>query len=247
MKRLGVIADAHANLPATRAALDALRAEACEMIVHLGDAVGLGPHPAEVMDLLAARDVICLMGNHDELQTLEGAFVSADVSEPLLAALTEEHLPHYRWVHAQLSERHREQLRSWPYELELEMGSRSLHLLHYPRNADDGAFRRVAETSAAGEDLAELFASVPGDIVLFGHDHACHDVHHGGRRFIDPGSVGCNDRPVARALLLSESDAGDVDVRHLAAPYDDADFLPDFERRDVPVRDFILSVLITRP
>ena len=49
MTGIGVIADSHANLPATRAALDALEGMECDEVIHVGDAVGIGPHPAEVV------------------------------------------------------------------------------------------------------------------------------------------------------------------------------------------------------
>lgn len=61
-----MIADAHANLPATVAVLDALDTCGCATVVHLGDAIGIGPHPGEVLTLLADREVVCVMGNHDE-------------------------------------------------------------------------------------------------------------------------------------------------------------------------------------
>ncbi len=52
--RLESSSNAHANLPALEAALAALDAEGCEFVVHTGDAIGIGPHPAECLDLLLA-------------------------------------------------------------------------------------------------------------------------------------------------------------------------------------------------
>src|SRR5687767_3310734 len=48
----GLIADAHANLPATEAALAALESAHCDEVIHVGDAVGIGPHPSEVVSVL---------------------------------------------------------------------------------------------------------------------------------------------------------------------------------------------------
>ena len=47
--RLGVLSDLHANLPALEAALEALRAEAVDEVLVLGDLVGYGPHPRQVI------------------------------------------------------------------------------------------------------------------------------------------------------------------------------------------------------
>jgi len=56
----GSFADDHANLPATRAALHVLEVARCEEVIHVGDAVGSGPHPSEVVSLLTQRGVCCL-------------------------------------------------------------------------------------------------------------------------------------------------------------------------------------------
>ena len=47
--RLGVLSDLHANLPALEAALEALRAEGVDEVLVLGDLVGYGPHPRQVI------------------------------------------------------------------------------------------------------------------------------------------------------------------------------------------------------
>jgi protein phosphatase len=50
--KIAVMTDVHANLPALAAALDAIRREGCEALFHTGDAIGIGPYPAECLDLL---------------------------------------------------------------------------------------------------------------------------------------------------------------------------------------------------
>ncbi len=64
--KIAVITDVHANLPALWAVLAATRQERCDLIVHTGDAIGIGPFPAECLELLLETPhMICLMGNHD--------------------------------------------------------------------------------------------------------------------------------------------------------------------------------------
>ena len=45
--RIAVITDVHANLPALEAAVGAIHACGCDAIVHTGDAIAIGPYPAE--------------------------------------------------------------------------------------------------------------------------------------------------------------------------------------------------------
>ena len=64
--RIAVLTDAHGNLPALQVALAALQREGCDAIFHTGDAIGIGPCPAECLDLLLNTPrVRPVMGNHD--------------------------------------------------------------------------------------------------------------------------------------------------------------------------------------
>lgn len=63
--RIGLISDVHANLPALTAVLDHLERARVDQVVCAGDVVGYGPHPEACLDLLTARDVPCVAGNHD--------------------------------------------------------------------------------------------------------------------------------------------------------------------------------------
>lgn len=50
--KLVVFSDVHANLPALEAALERIRYEGYDLLLHLGDAIGIGPQPAECLELL---------------------------------------------------------------------------------------------------------------------------------------------------------------------------------------------------
>ncbi|MHC5057178.1 MAG: metallophosphoesterase family protein [Planctomycetota bacterium] len=64
MKR-AIISDIHANLDALQAVMDDIDSRGIEEIVCLGDVVGYGPEPAEVIQLVRDRCRVSLMGNHD--------------------------------------------------------------------------------------------------------------------------------------------------------------------------------------
>jgi predicted phosphodiesterase len=63
--RYGIIADIHSNLAALRAVLDALAQEQVASILCLGDLVGYGPNPHEVIMELETRSIHSIRGNHD--------------------------------------------------------------------------------------------------------------------------------------------------------------------------------------
>jgi predicted phosphodiesterase len=65
--KIAVIADAHANLPALEAALKAIGEEKCDAIFHVGDAIAIGPYPAECVDLLLSTpNLKSVTGNHEQ-------------------------------------------------------------------------------------------------------------------------------------------------------------------------------------
>ena len=63
--RYAIIADIHSNLAALRAVLDALARERVASTLCLGDIVGYGPSPHEVIKQLDSLPMHCIRGNHD--------------------------------------------------------------------------------------------------------------------------------------------------------------------------------------
>ena len=66
--KIALLADLHANLAAVRACLAHAESQGAEGYAFLGDLVGYGPEPAEVVELVAehaARGAVVVRGNHD--------------------------------------------------------------------------------------------------------------------------------------------------------------------------------------
>jgi len=63
--RVAVVSDIHANLHALEAVLEAIDADPPDELWCLGDLVGYGPRPNEVVEIVRERARICLVGNHD--------------------------------------------------------------------------------------------------------------------------------------------------------------------------------------
>jgi diadenosine tetraphosphatase ApaH/serine/threonine PP2A family protein phosphatase len=61
-----VISDLHANLAAVQAVLDDIESQGVDEVICLGDVVGYGPQPIEVLNLVKDRASVTLLGNHDE-------------------------------------------------------------------------------------------------------------------------------------------------------------------------------------
>lgn len=63
--RLLLLSDVHANLAALDAVLAHARARGFDRAIFLGDALGYGPQPAEVLAVLGELGAVCVQGNHD--------------------------------------------------------------------------------------------------------------------------------------------------------------------------------------
>lgn len=236
--RLAVLTDTHGNLPALDAALAFIHDDGCDAIYHTGDAVGIGPYPAECVERLRAVGARCVMGNHEayclDLLPHDGA-----------SGMSAGEVAHHAWVRAALGTALREVVARWPWRLEEQCNGARVAFMHYALDDSGRDFAPFVPHPDAWT-LDPLFARYRADLVFYGHNHAASDVRGQGR-YINPGSLGCCEEPVARFITL---DIGDDDsaytlVKH-AIPYDDAALLQAFDERGVPDRDFIRRAFFTR-
>ncbi len=63
--RVAVIADIHGNYQALKAVLEDIESQEILKIISLGDNIGYGPEPEEVVKALTAKNVTSIMGNHE--------------------------------------------------------------------------------------------------------------------------------------------------------------------------------------
>ncbi|MGB4873455.1 MAG: metallophosphoesterase family protein, partial [Candidatus Promineifilaceae bacterium] len=66
MKQLAVFGDIHANLPALEAVLADIDARNLDNLYCLGDLVGYGVWPNEVITAVRQRNIPTIMGNYDQ-------------------------------------------------------------------------------------------------------------------------------------------------------------------------------------
>lgn len=192
-KRFAVIADIHGNSHALAAVLADIDAFQIKTIINLGDHLS-GPLAArETADILMAREMISIRGNHDRW------LVDKPVAEmgPSDAAARE-----------QLDDRHLVWLKNLPATQTLADGR--IFLCH-GTPASDTTYWLEAVTASGDIVLrprAEIEAeatTVTASLMLCGHTHTPRVVRlSDGRQIVNPGSVGCpgydDDEPVPHIL-----------------------------------------------
>lgn len=220
--RIALMADIHANLRALEACLDHARASGANRLVLLGDYVGYGPEPKEVMQRVmaeAAGGAIAVAGNHDQAVAEIHESMNSD-AEIAMA-----------WTRGQLGTEAREFLASLPMRFEDDT---RLYVHASPQTYP--AWIYVNDGSAAKRALEASRAQT----VFCGHTHlaALHGITATGqlvsfqpvpsvpvplprhRRWLTVvGAVGQSrdgDPAAAYALL----DAAKSEITHYRVPYD---------------------------
>jgi diadenosine tetraphosphatase ApaH/serine/threonine PP2A family protein phosphatase len=214
--RLAVLSDIHANL----AALEAVRADlpAVDEVWVLGDIVGYGPQPNEVIALLQEMGARSVLGNHDgaAIGTVDTSWFNPDAARAI------------EWTAGVVDENSRAYLATLP-EVRVE---RELTAVHgSPRNP-------IWEYIVGADVAAENLAAFDTRICLHGHTHVpivfqADDGQVGsvaatpgspvsiaaGRALVNPGSVGQpRDGNPAASYLVLDADAGELQFRRV--PYD---------------------------
>jgi len=64
--RIATISDIHGNLYALQAVLADIERQGIDQLFCLGDLVGYGPYPNEVIELIRQRHIPTIMGNYDD-------------------------------------------------------------------------------------------------------------------------------------------------------------------------------------
>ncbi len=235
--RIIVISDVHANLPALRSALTDIRKNGYDVIVHTGDAIAIGPYPAECMELLLnTPNIRFVKGNH------ESYFIDG-LPDPLPSNTRPGEVEHVLWTHEQLGSRVRRIVSEWPYRLDIEECAVKCAFMHYALDASGRGFLPIIRAPRA-VDLDGQHASVNASAVFYGHDHSPSDIQ-GVKRYVDPGALGCSKDATARYCSVEISREGLTVERH-AATYDTAGLFKAFEERKVPDRDSIQRVRFGR-
>jgi len=205
---VALISDVHSNLEALQAVL----AEAEGLDVYcLGDIVGYGASPNEVVRALIERRATCLLGNHDN------AAISGDVKEfnPRAAMVAV-------WTAGKLTSESTSFLGSLPRDRSLVLEGTRMYLAH--GSPEDTLWEYVSPETHS--DLFDYYLEKVGaDVIALGHTHVPFSWKGGRGRVFNPGSVGQprdGDNRASYALLTLGSDGSEVEIRRVAYDIDGA-------------------------
>ena len=190
---LAILSDIHGNLAALEAVLEKIDQLRCSRILSLGDVAGYYPQVQECIDLLRARNVLHLLGNHD-FYIVEGTGCPRSRSvtrmiefqRPLISG------EGFEWLRASPKSH------SWA-KCRFVHGGWSDPIDEY--------MYTVRENSLPGD----------GGIYFSGHTHVQYLVEFGRKTYCNPGSVGQPRDGDRRAAFAVYQDGG---ITLHRVPYD---------------------------
>lgn len=221
-----VFGDIHANLPALDAVLNDMDARALFNRYCLGDLVGYGTWPNEVVERIRVSGIPVLTGNYDQ-------GVGNDSDDCGCAYKTEIEEARGKlsiaWTNAHTSAENKAFLRSFPAHIPLTLGDLSVLLVHgSPRKVNEYLFE-----DRPNDYFERILDGVGVDVLVCGHTHLpYHKVLTSGRQVINAGSVGKPKDRDPRAGYVTLTAAG-------------RDLMVDFIRVAYPVETIAAAIEAT--
>jgi putative phosphoesterase len=210
--RAALIGDVHANLPALEAVLTHAQDHGIDAVWNIGDFVGYGAFPDEVVTVLRGLGAISIQGNYDrkvlKVKKKRKQWQQEKTPEKWLA---------FEWAYTHLSKDNRRYLRDLPEQIRLDRDGHAVLLVHgSPASQDE---HLTLETPV--ERLAELAAIAGTEIVVCGHSHQPFTRYANETWFINTGSVGRPDDGDPRAAYaILDLKPGTCEAIHYRVEYD---------------------------
>lgn len=210
MERIAIVSDIHGNMTAWEAVLNDIRSRGLKRIFCLGDLVGKGPDPVQVVDQVRETCEQVVRGNWDELVA-----VNRDNEN-------------FTWQADKLGQERLDYLANLPFSHQFELSGRTVRLLHA---SPQSVYHRVQPWDEMDKRIAMFDAPAnepelgQADILGYGDVHNAYLQHLNGKVLFNVGSVGNPlDIPQASYCILEGESSGDINqainIQFVRVPYD---------------------------
>ena len=215
MQQITIFGDIHGNMPALQAVWVEMDRRGLERRFCLGDLVGYGVQPDEVVRFIRDHDVPTLMGNYDQGVGHSSNDCGCAYRTPEAQALGERSIA---WSNAHVSESNKAYLRNLPMTMTLMLDKVRVTLVHgSPRRINEYLYEDRPESS-----IERLFNMIGADVIVCGHTHKPYDrALPGGRRLINAGSAGKpKDHGPRAGFVILTVNGKDIQTEFVRVVYD---------------------------
>ena len=230
MDQVTIFGDIHGNLPALEAFFADAEARELNNLYCLGDLVGYGVAPNEVIDQIRTREIPTIIGNYDQ-----GVGISSDDCGCAYTTKEAETLGKrsIAWTNAHTTDDNKAFLReNLVKQMPLQLGDLKILLVHgSPRKVNEYLYEDRPDDS-----LERIMDGINADVLVCGHTHIpYHKVLPSGRQIVNAGSVGKpkDDNPNSCYITLS-AERNQLNVEFLHVAYDVESAATAIERTEMP-------------
>jgi predicted phosphodiesterase len=212
-----IFGDIHGNLPALEAVFEDMHTRGLDQpgqLYCLGDLVGYGTFPNEVIAMIRERNIPTIMGNYDQ-----GVGNSSDDCGCAYKTEIEQKRGEQSiaWTNAHTTDDNKTYLRTLVDRIPLKLGDLNILLVHgSPRKINEYLYEDRPDAS-----FERILDGVEADVLVCGHTHLpYHKVLPSGRHVINAGSVGKpkDNNPDAGYIVLS-AEGKDLSVEFIRVKY----------------------------
>lgn len=215
MASVTIFGDIHANLPALEAVFRDVEARQLDKLYCLGDLVGYGTFPNEVVEFIRRRDIPTLMGNYDQGVGNDSDDCGCAYKTDIDRRRGELSIA---WTNAHTTADNKAFLRTLPAHIPLQLGDLRVLLVHgSPRKVNEYLFE-----DRPNDYFERMMDTANADVLVCGHTHLpYHKVLPDGRQIINAGSVGKpKDHDPRACYVVLTADERDLKVDFIRVPYD---------------------------
>ena len=190
--RIGVITDLHGMYEPTLAVLEDMRSKGITEIYSLGDNIGFGPNPHEVLELLRKYNVTSTYGNH-EIYAVDGMDALSEHMATLSPYTVEQDKKRTAWTRKQLTQEDIDDIMKYDSKIVIERGGKKITLVH---SRKEDIYEKEGHFVKPTID--------PSSIIIEGHEHFEHDDNSAITLRAAGMGFNYNDYGTARYLIIEE-------------------------------------------
>jgi putative phosphoesterase len=211
--KIAVLSDIHANIHALQVVLDDISRISPDRVFCLGDLVGYGANPNEVVDLIRVSNIPTIMGNYDEGVAFGLPDCGCVYKDPADRQRGDRSL---RWSQKTTSPENKAFMQNLPQQIRSNLDGQHALLVH-------GSPRKINEYLYEDRPIAtfeRIVIEAGADLILFGHTHLPYIKTVDRTLLVNTGSVGKpRDGDPRAGYTLVEIDV-QMNVEHRRLNYD---------------------------
>ena len=200
---IAIISDIHSNLEA----LLAVSKDIPNVPIYcLGDIVGYGANPKEVMKWMREKEVTVVMGNHDYYTSAgDSGWFNRDAADAL------------KWTASQLNESEKKYLIKLPRTASITVDGFKIFMAH---GSPSDPLHEYVHPETHEYKLGLFLKSLEVDVIALGHTHIPYKWTNGKGTVLNPGSVGQprSGNPEACYVILT-IELNDLRIEHRLVEY----------------------------